>query len=337
MTDELSVVEAVEGFHLAALVRGLDQLGVLDAMTSPAAPAELAAAARLDAHLLHVCLDYLAGRTNLVDRHGDRYRTTAEWNAHARACVRQYVGAYGQHAVQVAAVLRDPRRGPALVDRTEQARSYAEAPTMSGLVAGLVCQLDLVPTLDLGCGTASMLVELGHRHPGFVGWGVDASAEMCAAARARVAAQGLADSITIVQGDALDPGQTVDVPTAEVRSITATSLLNELWSPHGENDPRPSLADWLLSAAARFPGRALIVTDYFGRLLRTPPPWPAQTAVHDLVQALSGQGIPPPDDRAWRRAYDAAGARLLHRVEDAQHSFFIHLLQLPAGTATAAV
>jgi hypothetical protein len=53
MADELSIGEAVEGFHLAALVRGLDEVGALDAMTSPTTAADIAEANRVDAHLLH--------------------------------------------------------------------------------------------------------------------------------------------------------------------------------------------------------------------------------------------------------------------------------------------
>src|SRR6266508_5680955 len=179
---ELSVEEILEGFHLASLLHGLDRLGVLDEMTSPTAPADLAATTHVDSELLCICLEYIAGRTTLVERDGRNYLVTVELNEYARACVRQYIGAYGRPSTEVAAVLRDPSVGPALVDHEEQARSYSRAPTAARLVADLVLQLDLTPTLDLGCGSASMLVELGCRRPDFVGWGVDASPEMCAAA-----------------------------------------------------------------------------------------------------------------------------------------------------------
>lgn len=326
MADERSVRDTVEGFHLAALLRGLDEIGALDAMVAPAAPEDIAVATGTDPDLLRTCLEFVAGRTDLVARHGDRYAVTGEWDDHARAYVRQYVGAYGRLSVEVAAVLRDPAGGPALVDHGAHARSYAVAPTVSHLVADLLLQLDLVPTLDLGCGSGSLLVEVGRRHAGFVGWGVDASPEMCALARERIAAEGLGERVAVVQGDAFDATAVAAVPTGHVRSVTATSLLNELW---GRRPDRPSVAGWLRAMAGAFPGCALVVTDYFGRLGRAPPPWPAQTAVHDLVQALSGQGVPPGDHDAWRDAYREAGAHLLHMVEDDARSFFVHLLKLP--------
>lgn len=325
MSKPLSIGDAIEGFHLAAVVHGLDQLGVLDAMSQRATVADLAAASGVDAVLLAVALEFVAGRTQLVEREGDGYVVTQDWSDYARACVRQYVGAYGRLALHAAAVLRNPRTGPTLVNHEQQARSYGAAPTVSRFVADLVLQLDLVPTLDLGCGSGMMLVELGRRDAGFVGWGVDNSAAMCDEARARIAASGLGDRISVLQGDALDPGSLEDLAAAGVRCITATSLLNELWGARGGG---PAVAVWVRSMAAIFPGRALVVADYFGRLGHVPPPWPSSSAVHDLVQALSGQGIPPPNHDAWRDAYRDAGAELLHMVEDENRSFFIHLLRL---------
>ena len=328
MPDRRSVHDAVEGFHVAALVAGLDRLGVLDAMAEPASPGDLAAPAGLDAGLLGLCLEYLAGVTDLVARRGERYAVTGRWDAYARACVRQYVGAYGPLSLDLAAVLRDATAGAGLVDRDEHARSFSGAPTVAGVVADLVLQLGLAPTLDLGCGAGGLLADLARRDPAFVGWGVDASPAMCAAARERLAGDGLAGRVTVVEGDAFDPAAVAAaVPAGEVRSITATSLLNELWGDG--RDGRPTVAGWLRSLAGAFPGRAVVVTDYFGRLGRRPPPWPAPGALHDLVQALSGQGVPPADHDGWREAYREAGAQVLHLAEDGARSFFVHLLLLP--------
>lgn len=158
-----------------------------------------------------------------------------------------------------------------------------------------------------------MLVELGTRNSNFVGWGVDSSAAMCEKARGRVASHGLDHRITIVQGDAFDAGSIAALPRSEVRSITATSVLNELWGPRRG---QPSVATWLRSMAEMFPGCALVVTDYFGRLGHVPPPWRPGTGLHDLLQVLSDQGVPPPDHGGWHEAYRDAGAVLLHMVED---------------------
>jgi hypothetical protein len=326
------VSEAVEGFHVAAVLAGLDDLGVLDALTAPRTARAVANALHVDSELLRLCLELLAGRTDVIDAAGGRYVVTPAWDAHAKATIRQYVRAYGAPSLQLPWVLGDPRAGADLVDLPAHARSYAGAPTVASLVADVVLQLDLVPTLDLGCGPASLLVGLARRHEGFVGWGVDANAEMGAEARRTADAEGFGDRITILDGDVLDPAAVYSAVGAGVRSITAVSLLNGLW---GSAPSGATVTRWLASLADAFPGRALIVADYFGRLGHVPPPWPPGVAVHDLVQALTGQGVPPPDHDAWRAAYDRAGVRLLHMIEDERSTFFIDVLHLPGhGTRT---
>jgi hypothetical protein len=60
-----------------------------------------------------------------------------------------------------------------------------------------------------------------------------------------------------------------------------------------------------------FPDRRLLVVDYLGRLGRARGGNnDYQAVLQDLVQALSGQGIPPPDLKGWSDVYEAAGVRL---------------------------
>jgi SAM-dependent methyltransferase len=225
-------------------------------------------------------------------------------------------------------VLNDRGLGSTLVDRRAHADSYADAPTVTDVVASLVTQLELVPVLDIGCGRGALLVQLARRDHGCVGWGVDANPEMCAAARSLVAAKSLDDIVTIIEADALFPEQLRAAVDPRIRCVVATSVLNGLWS----GDPaRPNVSEWLSGVAEILPGRAVIIADYFGRLGQVPPPWPLRTALHDLVQGLSGQGVPPPDHDGWRDQYRRAGAQLLHMIEDEKRTFFVHLLRLASG------
>ncbi|HEX5402703.1 MAG TPA: class I SAM-dependent methyltransferase, partial [Pseudonocardiaceae bacterium] len=56
--------------------------------------------------------------------------------------------------------------------------------------------------MDLGCGSGRMLSRIVQSRPGLTGVGVDASAETCAVATETIAAEQLADRVTIVVGDA---------------------------------------------------------------------------------------------------------------------------------------
>lgn len=56
--------------------------------------------------------------------------------------------------------------------------------------------------LEIGCGTARNLIAAARRWPQAHFYGLDISEAMLATARAKVAAAGLSDRITLVQGDA---------------------------------------------------------------------------------------------------------------------------------------
>jgi demethylmenaquinone methyltransferase / 2-methoxy-6-polyprenyl-1,4-benzoquinol methylase len=87
----------------------------------------------------------------------------------------------------------------------------------------LVARIEAKPSdavLDVACGTASVGLELVHRY-GCSVVGVDQSAEMLAAGRARVAAAGLDDRITLRESRA----ETLPFPDASFDALTFTYLL----------------------------------------------------------------------------------------------------------------
>jgi len=70
---------------------------------------------------------------------------------------------------------------------------------------GLIADLDPPvggTVLEIGCGTGRNLIAVGRAWPGARLYGVDISAAMLDTARAAVAKAGLADRVTLAQGDA---------------------------------------------------------------------------------------------------------------------------------------
>ena len=65
-----------------------------------------------------------------------------------------------------------------------------------------------------------------------------------------------------------------------------------------------------------------------GRLGSALPADGRLTLVHDPAQLLSAQGVPPARRRDWAALYRAAGARLVHAIEDTQSTRFVHLVAL---------
>jgi hypothetical protein len=53
-----------------------------------------------------------------------------------------------------------------------------------------------------------------------------------------------------------------------------------------------------------------------------------ETLLHDYVQLISGQGIPPATAAEWRSIYSQAGCRLVHVIDDTSTTRFIHVIAL---------
>ncbi|MEI9983883.1 MAG: hypothetical protein WDN69_12120 [Aliidongia sp.] len=98
-------------------------------------------------------------------------------------------------------------------------------------------------------------------------------------------------------------------------------LLNEFMADSGTNAIRV-----LSDLAKLLPGRMLVIADYYGRLNEPADAVPA-FLLHDFVQLVSGQGIPPPDSAGWGRLYAASGWRLVHVINDDRSNRFVHILK----------
>ncbi|MGW4381420.1 RiPP biosynthesis methyltransferase ApyS [Kitasatospora sp. NPDC004531] len=326
MAERLSALDLVEGFHLAHAVAALHEEGVLAALEHPGPAEQVAGRTGLDPAWLRTLLDYTAARTDLLEHTPDGYRATARYDAQARGLLDQYIGAYGPNARQLRALLRDPRPAPDAVDRARHAAAFAaldRSPAL-GLLAEFADRLGLDRLLDLGCGTGTLLRDLAERSPDFTGWGLDANAAMCERARRSLTEAGLAARVTVLHGDCTRLARTLPAELRErIGAISATSLLNEFFA-----DGKAAAVAWLRALRELFPGRALLVADYYGQVGRREPPWPRMHALHDVVQVISGQGVPPGDRAGWVAVYEEAGCVPVHLIEDRAGTFFIHLLRL---------
>jgi hypothetical protein len=134
----------------------------------------------------------------------------------------------------------------------------------------------------------------------------------------------MSNRIRIRQADAREVDRLPDAG-----ALHAASLLNELFGRGPDEAVR-----FLQTIKNRYPGRHCWIVDYYGQLGHNPPRncgAPVKHALlHDLIQALSGQGVPPPDLKAWRKVYRSAAVRLLeaHEFGDASMVWFVHRIVL---------
>jgi SAM-dependent methyltransferase len=314
-----SAEDLAEAFHLAHAANHLVDIDLLDEVERSVD--ELAAARGLDPAVLGGMLEFLAARTDLVSRGDTGFRVGPGLGPVERGTIDQYLGAYGPNVAALPDVLTGSVDGRSLTDRVRHARAFAGAPGAgAALLPDLLARLGLDHVLDLGCGSGELLAELSGRDPAFHGHGVDANPGMIDVALARALP---ADRVRFSVGDVTDPQTCVpdDVRTA-TEVLVASNLLNEFFGTSG------AAADWLRLLGKAFPGRVLVVVDYYGVLGHSADPVP-HLALHDWIQLISAQGVPPPDLDGWQSVYRQAEAELLHAIQDVRASVFIHLVRLP--------
>jgi SAM-dependent methyltransferase len=318
-----SVFDLVEAYQLSRAVAVLNDLKIFE-LTRPFSAKQLAAKHGLDATLLAGVLEYVALRTTLLRRMA-REQFAATRN-NSRFLIDLYTGAYGSTADQLAKILRDPGIAPESVDRVRYARAFESVGSAEqGILPDLIGALDFNYTLDLGCGSGDLLLELARRNASFIGWGIDSNPAMLKIARARMRQAQVGKRLRFMEADGVRLRETLpESVRSQVRSITCCNFVNEMFA-HGERQA----IKWFRELRKLFPERPLLNCDYYGRLGRTKSrKLQRETLLHDYAQLISGQGIPPATLADWRAIYSKAGCRLVHAIEDTSTTRFIHIIAL---------
>jgi SAM-dependent methyltransferase len=324
--DQWEVFDLVEAFQLCHAVIALHELEVFAALKKPATADEVVAKYPLDAGLLRGVLEYVAARTDLLRKSGERFVATRRYWGHSQFLLDLYVGAYGGNATQLARLLRDPSGAPKAVDRIRYARAFGwDDGSTLGVLPELIRRLELNNVLDLGCGNAALLVDLASQDSRFVGWGIDLHRAMCRVARTRIRAARLGKRVQVLEGDCSDLASVLPKKvSALVGAVTACNVANEMFT-----EGHARAIAWLRGIRKLLPGRPLLIADYYGRLgNKKGRQLSRKTLLHDYVQLISGQGVPPSSAAQWRSIYSRAKCRLVHIIEDKATTRLIHIVRL---------
>jgi hypothetical protein len=167
-----------------------------------------------------------------------------------------------------------------------------------------------------------LLLNLASRNLNFVGWGLDANSWMCSAARERISSLHLEKRIRVFVGDCRELKHSLPAAVAsKVSVIVAASVMNEFFS-----EAVTKAVECLADIRATLPGRTMIIADYYGHWNHVAKP--KEMALHNFIQVISGQGVPPANLSVWKQIYRAAGCRFVHAVQVQNSPYFMHILKL---------
>lgn len=182
--------------------------------------------------------------------------------------------------------------------------------------------------LDIGCGTGKLAVEFCKLNKNNTATGIDAGKHICSTARSFIKKENCAGRAKVYCARAeLFHKVLPQTVIAQTEILTASNLLNEFFSGTGEG-----VVTLLKKLKKYFPGRPMLVVDYYG-ILGTPrsnDPELRHNYVHDMLQLFSEQGVPPANYKQWRQLYRRAGCTLESVTEGRSQGvqWFVHELRL---------
>lgn len=325
-------LEIIEGFYATHIANHFHRHGVFERLNGDRSVYDIAGELGYDVELLSALFDYLHHTTAILKRaRSGNYAVAARYQHYFYLGFQldKFIGSYGPAIEDLEQALRSPTLGRNLVDRKTEARAYRvlESPPHPW-VGRIVAERRINSILDLGCGPGTLLTELCEANPRFQGWGIDENANMCREAKQRIAKAGLTGRIRIIHGDARSLGKHLPSRARlRIESLQSKGLMNELF----RFDNRQAIA-YLKRLRGLFPGRLLFVVDYYGKLTRAPK-FTARyrhTFLHDVIQFVTAQGVPPADLAGWAEVYHAAGCSVEHAYEGEGHGieWFVHLVRL---------
>lgn len=317
-----SLKTALEGYYLTQIVDAFAREGVLEALGRGDTIDTIATDRGYDLRLLRGLCEFVAERSDLLDRSvlDAGVRDTA-------AVLDLYVGGFGRCLSALSSTLRAPGSGGQWVDEQRHAAAFARTESAHPpIFTALIRELSIGTLLELGCAGGGLLLELAG-DDGFRGIGIDSNPRAIEVARSRARDRGLSERLTFVEGDLIAAAEQLAPELRDsVEALFASSIFNGFfgWSER-------SIESVLIQLAALFPGRILLLADYYGRLgWNVGAPSSGLGWIHDLAQLVSGQGVPPPDLSMWRAIYERSGSRFVQSLERSVDgvSTFIHIVQL---------
>jgi hypothetical protein len=170
-------------------------------------PVEVVAqAVHMDAGVLYKMLDFIARTTDLIEFDGGAvYRFKNYSLAEIVFQFQKFIGAYGASVRRFAAFPTPFPEGGG-VNEGALAAAFAGVGIVPSNLAKRLQRAGYHRLVDLGCGPASLLIEMALADKKFTGIGLERSSAMCRVARSQVSEAGVRSQVAIKRADLNDIG-----------------------------------------------------------------------------------------------------------------------------------
>ena len=329
--ERLGLLDTISGYYAARVLDFLVITGAMRSLGYGRSVERVATDFGFEVRTLVMLLRYLEQTTDffMLEGDGPSLRVSLGSECHLTEIEHLsnlYVGAFGPCFDKLADVLRGAEAGPS-VDLERHALAFASDRSLDPYLPKLLLELKVSHLLDVGCGGGELLTYLASVSSTFTGIGVDFNRHVMNEARERGIES--AGRIQWFECNVMELDQVLSREARDdVDALCMRSVLNAFFSDGGNSRVIKTLS-YLKST---FPGRILIVADYYGKLSscgKSAGPY-RRTILHDCAQLVSSQGVPPAGQEGWEVIYRQAEVNLIqpfhYEGQGVQH--FMHLLQL---------
>jgi SAM-dependent methyltransferase len=312
------IFEVIEGYYISQILIYLNQAGYF----LPGKNKKN----KLPANNLNNLLQVLYERTDIIQKNraggfavAEKYSAYTGLGFH----IEKLLQAYGH--VNIAG------KGFGLItDETAFAQAYKNVYPYQDwkFLLDVISTMPVKHLLDLGCGAGALTVQFCKQGKNHTAVGIDSGPEMGSTARHFIKQAKLSSRIKIHCEQAENFASVLPATVIQqIDIIVAGNLFNEFFKYEGTAAVR-----LLKQLKQYFPGRYLIMVDYYG-ILGTASYNDAgltHNYVHDMLQLFSGQGVPPSNYKKWQQLYKAAGCTLVEVTEGQSQGvkWFLHKLLL---------
>lgn len=155
---------------------------------------------------------------------------------------------------------------------------------------------------DIGCGSATFLIELCKSNPAITGYGVDISRDALLYGQRQLAENNLQDRITLFEGDVLNDFETITDKFNNADIVTASFMLHELFFEKEEK-----LIHFLIKLRCRYKNKPLMICENIKQTLQELRKEPGLYSELQLAHGIARERQMARKD--WKEVFRKSGFR----------------------------